>query len=239
MRGSSEPKEGRCSSPLRKKPGRFCTQYPVKGRNRCKLHGGATLAGPSHPSWKHGMYSRVVPAGLGEHYAGARGNPDLTSLREQIALIDAKVFEALEQLSHGESPAAWVAVKQLHASLLEGLAAFDKARKSADAIGVTLALQQLRNDVEQLGALSQHGADGIRAWRFITSQIFMRKKLVDSEVRRQRAAHETLDRRRALGMMAYIAQSIARHVTDPAAKQAVIDDMRVLMRNEDDGESVH
>ena len=111
--GSSSPMAGRCGATLRRKPGRFCTAYPLTGKTRCALHGGKSLAGPANGNWKHGMYSTVLPGALGTHYATARQNPALVALTEQIALVDAKVFELFEQVQQGESPAAWTQVLEL------------------------------------------------------------------------------------------------------------------------------
>lgn len=202
----------------------------MAGKARCRLHGGPSASGPAHPNWQHGMYSKVLPKGLSDHYAIARANPALTALTEQIAVVDAKIFELFEQLARGESPAAWTKVAELHGQLLEALAAFHAARKAANPIGLSMAMQQLEAITSQLGELAAHGASGAKAWAFVSSQIFLRKKLVDSEVKRQKIAHESLDRKRALAMLAYIAQSVARHVQDPKQKQAVVDDIRVLMR---------
>ena len=92
---------GRCGATLRRKPGRFCTSYPLTGTTRCRLHGGQSLAGPANGNWKHGMYSTVLHGALGAHYATARQNPALVALTEQIALVDAKVFEPFEQVQRG------------------------------------------------------------------------------------------------------------------------------------------
>ena len=80
-----------------------------------------------------------------------------------------------------------------------------------------------------LGTVARQGAEQGKAWGVISDQLHLRRRLVDSEVRRQKAAHDTLTQDRALAMLAYIAQSVARHVTDPTAKQAVVDDMRKLI----------
>lgn len=54
--------DGRCGARTRQGVDRFCMRYPVPDRTRCRLHGGATLlAGPNHPSWRTGQYSRTPP----------------------------------------------------------------------------------------------------------------------------------------------------------------------------------
>lgn len=37
---SDEPIDGRCAARVKNAPGKFCTQRPVRGTNRCKVHGG-------------------------------------------------------------------------------------------------------------------------------------------------------------------------------------------------------
>ena len=220
---------GRCGATLRRKPGRFCTAYPLTGKTRCALHGGKSLAGPANGNWKHGMYSTVLPGALGAHYATARQNPALVALTEQIALVDAKVFELFEQVQQGESPAAWTQVLELAAAQQAALEAFATARRSANGPAMSQALHALTEAVTTLGTVARQGAEQGKAWGVISDQLHLRRRLVDSEVRRQKAAHDTLTQDRALAMLAYIAQSVARHVTDPTAKQAVVDDMRKLI----------
>jgi hypothetical protein len=49
-----------------KSTGKPCQRAPVKGRERCKLHGGATLQGADSPRYKHGMYSKYAGSQLKE-----------------------------------------------------------------------------------------------------------------------------------------------------------------------------
>jgi hypothetical protein len=53
---SKIPHEGRCNARTRR--GGFCPSYPVRGRTRCRMHGGATPYGAAHPRYKHGRYSK-------------------------------------------------------------------------------------------------------------------------------------------------------------------------------------
>jgi len=46
--------------------GKPCKRSPVKGRKRCKLHGGATLQGTDSPRYKHGLYSEYAGSQLKE-----------------------------------------------------------------------------------------------------------------------------------------------------------------------------
>lgn len=59
MTGSAKPQKGRCGARLRgKDAGRFCTDELVKGRTRCRIHGGASPRAAAHPRFRHGLRSQ-------------------------------------------------------------------------------------------------------------------------------------------------------------------------------------
>lgn len=70
---------------------------------RCRNHGGASLVGPASPSFKHGRYSVLLKdiKGIGEHYTRALADPDLLNLADNIALVDARLTQLLEQVARG------------------------------------------------------------------------------------------------------------------------------------------
>lgn len=54
--------DGRCGArKKRTNPPEFCRKYPIDGKTRCRDHGGASLAGPDHPSYRHGFYAKGGP----------------------------------------------------------------------------------------------------------------------------------------------------------------------------------
>lgn len=63
---------------------------------RCRIHGGATPGGFASPHFKTGRYSKVLPAALRDRYEQARGDEDLLSLRDELALVDARIGEVLQ-----------------------------------------------------------------------------------------------------------------------------------------------
>lgn len=80
--------------------GTTCEIAPVAGRTRCRLHGGATPRGPAiGPAFKHGRYSLDRPTRLAAQYEELQADPDLTSVREEMALIHTRITEVLSQLS--------------------------------------------------------------------------------------------------------------------------------------------
>lgn len=234
MTGSDKPLEGRCGAKLRKSdPPRFCGQRPLEGRTRCKLHGGKSLQSIERPNWKHGMYDGSLPTGLAKHYRSARLNPALVALTEQIALVDGKVFELFEKAASGESPEAWSHVLEFSQDMRAAIDAFNAARKPpVDGAKMTAALATLDQVLVQLTEVATKGVGDGKLWRTITDQIYLRKKLVDSEVRRQKAAHDVLTKNRALSLIGFVTQTVLRHVKDVDAKRAIVSDLRLVMAGE-------
>lgn len=89
-----------------------CKRPPVPGRKRCKLHGGNTpVAGPTHPTYKHGRYSKALNGTpLDELYQTARTDPKLLALREDIALLTSMQQQTIAGLQTGESGEAWAKI---------------------------------------------------------------------------------------------------------------------------------
>lgn len=54
-----------------------CQKHPVKGAERCHLHGGRSRKGPDHPGWKHGLYSK---------HAG----PELSEILDELEDVDSE-----------------------------------------------------------------------------------------------------------------------------------------------------
>lgn len=103
--GDTTSDKPRCGAKLRH--GGTCKQYPITGRNRCRLHGGATpVAGPTHPNWKHGRRSKLfshLPSKLRASFEASITDPDLLSVRSELALVDSRLHELLDRLNSGET----------------------------------------------------------------------------------------------------------------------------------------
>ena len=61
---SEKPLPDRCGAQCR--DGGYCTQYPVQGSERCRMHGGSSLTGADNPAYKHGAYSKYMRSDLTE-----------------------------------------------------------------------------------------------------------------------------------------------------------------------------
>jgi hypothetical protein len=71
---------------------------------RCRMHGGASLSGVASPRWKHGRYSKCVPKNLRGDYLRAVNDPELLSLKDGLALLDARMRALLRRMAESEPP---------------------------------------------------------------------------------------------------------------------------------------
>jgi len=75
---------------------------PAMANGKCRMHGGKSLSGVAHPNYKGAGRSRVVPARWADAYTGAIDDPDLLSLRHDIASVDAQIDELVGRLPETE-----------------------------------------------------------------------------------------------------------------------------------------
>lgn len=92
----------RCGAKLRGKD-RFCQKFPLAGKTRCKLHGGATPKGIQN-ALKHGLYSQSLPIEQQEvfdrHLKALLANPK-TALLASAALIQAHAERLVKNAPDG------------------------------------------------------------------------------------------------------------------------------------------
>lgn len=63
-----------------KRTGERCKAQAMKGKDKCRMHGGSTPV-------KHGLYSKYTKGILADRIEELKNDPALTDLREHIALM--------------------------------------------------------------------------------------------------------------------------------------------------------
>ncbi len=108
-KGSPEPIPGRCGAKLHYTGGvdRFCEQYPVHERTRCRIHGGSTLVGPMSPRFKNGLYAKRLKFGLLDKVIEASNDPNFLSVRQEAEVLQARALTLLEQIDTPEGEILW------------------------------------------------------------------------------------------------------------------------------------
>lgn len=196
-----------------KRTGKRCGANAVTGRDVCYHHGGKTPQGISLPQTKSGRYSKHLPTRLLSTYEAANGDPDILALRDEVALIDARLAELLTRIDTGETGASWRELQEAFRELRIAL-------KDRDPGESQLLLG--------LGDLIESGASDEAAWTEIRATLEQRRRLVESERKRLVEMQQMVGADQAMLLVRSLVASVREHVRDPAILRAITDDLGKL-----------
>lgn len=188
--------------------GRPCMAVTGLMKNgRCRFHGGHTPIGIQSPNFKDGSRSRhlPLPETLARTFEEAWHDPELLSLRRQIALHEAREHELSEQLSDG--PEIVVSVKKTWANLRA-------VRNSDDEDEVAAAWKA--HDM----ALSAQGMNG-QLWQELRREAQLITKLKAAENERLDRLHQRLSREQAVAFIRAMSVSVKDAVTEIVQDAAI------------------
>lgn len=183
------------------------------------MHGGKSLLGPGSPHYRTGAYSKFLPSRMAADFNAALHDPELVSLRKEIATVDARIIDVLKRVDTGEAGVIWQAAQA-------AMARFDREWGKKDGHGMEVALGEMRR-------LMTQGSSDWATWRVVVAELIeSKRKLVDSEQRRISLTHESLTIDRAMLLLSTIVQILQRHISDRAILGAIAADIQatVLMR---------
>ena len=179
----------------------------MQGKRVCQVHGGKTPSGIASPHYKTGRYSKVLPARLTARYEEAATDARLLELRDDIALLDARLADVLGRVDTGESGALWQQLMRWRGEVIA-------AARVGDSVAKAAAMNAL------LDLVGQGHAD-YRAWAEVGAVLEQRRKLVESERKRLVEMQQVLTSEQALLLMRALLDSVKTHVTDRAALAAI------------------
>lgn len=200
-----------------------CRQDVVPGMDVCHYHGGKSPIGPGLPQFKTGRYSKFLPSRMAADFNAAMGDPELISLRKEIATVDARIIDVLKRVDTGEAGVIWQAAQA-------AMTRFDREWVKKDGDGMEAALADMRRLLTQ-------GASDWATWRVIVGELIdAKRKLVEAEQRRLTMAHESLTADRAMMLLSQVVQILQRHITDRRILGAIAADIQgtLLMRKRDE-----
>lgn len=176
--------------------GHRCRGRRVHGRWVCQRHGGRVPAGIESHAWKHGLFSQYLPQRLTHVYNQAlEQGASLLPLRQHIALMDTRVIELLGQLDAGETSARWHELLVLIEQCQRAHSVGDVTRMHA------LLLQQHH--------LVQRGAADAESWQELYHALETRRRLTETEYKRQMAVDMMLTAEEAIGIIDMLATLVA------------------------------
>lgn len=194
---------------------RRCRQT-IKAKNgRCNDHGGQTPEGEAHGAFRHGKYSGALPDNLRAKYEEVREDEHLKDLREELAIIETRIHAALDSLDAEDSAQLWADINNEFRN-------FQAAREAGDA-------QAIAKSVNSLSRLIERGASVRSQWEEIGNLIERKRRLVDSERRREKALQAYVPYDQFMIQIRALSKVLREHIDDRKTLQAVIRDLKSVL----------
>lgn len=191
-----------------------CSSRAIMANGRCRMHGGSTPSGLALPQTIHGRHSRYLPTRLISRYEEAVADPELLTLKDDIALIDTRLSEVINALNTGESKQAWEV-------LAYGWGAFADGWKD-------MAPDDMEASVERISGVIKNGLAESYVWNEIRALVKERADLVSNERKRLVELQQYVTTEKALLFVHAVMASVKKHVPDQAALAAIAADLHAL-----------
>ncbi len=214
-----------------KRKGGTCRSTVVYPNGRCKLHGGKALAGIASPTFRTGRYSKHLPAHLSADYEAAKADPELVECRDELALVDSRLGQLAQRLQSGKDADLWASLSFNFTNLAAGmdslLSAIEVEGEEAETAlrETTEALEACRSVVNEVRASES-------TWREMYAVLEQRRKLVETESKRLKDMQQMITVERAMTLIAALADSVRRNVTDREQLAAIQSDLLRLTGGE-------
>jgi hypothetical protein len=183
----------------------------MRGKTVCRMHGGTSLGGAASGRYKTGKYSKFLPSRLAEQYHRARIHPELLSVREDLAVAEARLTDLLQRTDRGESGALWQALRTTMTKFQTALAAGE--------------LAAMQTHFAMLQQLVTQGNTDVALWREIQGLWETRCKLLLTEQKVVQSQQQMISAEQLMvyvGVMTDAIQRIVPAHTDPNAARAIL-----------------
>lgn len=184
---------------------------------RCRNHGGCSPSGIASPHHRGAGRSRYIPTGWQRAYGEALDDPELLSLRADLARTDAQIDALLQQLPEtGAEEEAWGAfVAHFHAamaSLATARAPETPEEQQDEAMRdfwIALEMAQL---LAREGA--QHHSAALEVEGRLSALTETRRRLVDSETKRISTAVQSVPVQTVRGIVWALLEILRHEIAD-------------------------
>jgi hypothetical protein len=204
----------RCTAKAKQRQAQ-CRLPAVPGMAVCRFHGGKTPRGPASKTFQTGRYSKFLPARLLARYREAEADPELTSLRSELALVDARLMDLLTRVHTGESVALWRALRKAYRALKLSQRAGDVGKMKDAFAAMESHLESATADTE--------------AWAEIHTLVEQRRKLADTESRRLLTLQQMITCESAMVLVGVVVEIVTQHIADQRVLSNIVVDLQQLM----------
>lgn len=177
--------------------------------------------------------ARHLPKQLAERFVEAINDPELTSLREDVALVDTRRLELAKRLHGGESGGLWK-------SLLKQWGNFERANRELQA-AASIENEEFRRDrqgacreeiqksIEQIGKLIKSGSKEEQQWEELIDTTKSLASLKSAEQARLHDMNQMVSAEEATHFTQALLLSVTEEVTDPKIRAKIGERFRQLL----------
>jgi hypothetical protein len=200
----------------------YCQRSPVPGRERCDRHGGKTPAGPLSPHWRGGKRSKYLPVAVARLYREAANDPELLNARGTVALLEARARQLMQRLTTPESMSLWDDLKAAAEALQAAAQKPDAEARAGAMLAAARRIVEMANRAEA----DEH------TWKDLLKVEVQKLSAQESEWARLKDLRQVATAEEVLAPVRAIAESVARHVSNPTERLAICNDI-VRLTNAD------
>jgi len=187
--------------------GHQCNRMPMKWMTVCRSHGGAGGRPP-----KHGKYSGT--ARFHAAYRRAAGNPKAFDLKPEIALIESRIHQNLDELEKTGGIVDPAEIRKAAAMIQRGL---ERADLELCKTGLALLVSACKKEKTRNTLRRRLGKD-----------IEAERRLVDTERRWQTLNKQMVPGEEVAELGRQMVLIFCKHETDPKIRAAIAKDIRAL-----------
>lgn len=207
-----------CGANLRGKPGKTCQQTILSANGRCRLHGGKAVAGIASGTFKHGRYSKVLPARLKTTFDSIDPTDaeEILNLSSMIAVYESRFVELLGNLDTMEASARTKAVVARWEDLekAQRMPAATPQDQDRKAQHIAIAISDLRDAIYT-------AAEDWQVWDDINKASATIKNLASYETARREKAFQVVSTEHALGLFTELVTLVRANISDPEVLRAI------------------
>ncbi len=184
------------------------------------MHGGRQPMGVASATFKTGKFSASLPERLAYNYEQALTNPDLVSLRDELAFIDMHYVELVTRMRDGG----------------DSLKTWKLLRETSTRYRQTKKIEAKAEYLEMMLDLIDKGGGQAAIWGDIYAAMSLRKRLVDTEFRRTVQYGHMINVEQLMALMGRLVSTIKTYV-DKDQLARLTGELRGLVHQGDNGQS--
>ncbi|MGB3330234.1 MAG: hypothetical protein WBA46_14840 [Thermomicrobiales bacterium] len=182
---------------------------------KCYMHGGATPGGAASPHFKHGRYSKHLPTTLAQRYEAAVRDPDLLSLSDDIAVLEVRLGDMMDDLSNGDAALVGGQLKDAYSMLVSAHHEKNAGEMEDAILAIGQAIRASSKTAEQ--------------WRLMSELMEQRRKLADTERKRRVDMQTMVSAEQVYTIVKSLAEAVRSQVNDRKMLQSILGDFERVM----------